>query len=568
MYEGQQWTYKETYDIALKYGTWLKETFGVQKGDVVAMDSMNCPQYIFTWLGLWSIGAKPAFINYNLTSEPLIHSVRTSCAKLLLVEEAVHAKWTGAEHDTLASDRKSPVEIIVFNSSIEAQIMSTNGIRQPDSSRDGEKGPDMAALIYTSGTTGLPKAAIVSWAKLRRSGVFSVQWLGLKKTDRYYTCMPLYHSSAFLLCVITCLTKGSTAVIGRRFSTKTFWQDVRQHQATLIQYVGETCRYLLSAPPQLDPISGENLDRKHKVRLAFGNGLRPDVWERFKARFGIETIAEFYGSTEGPMAVWNLSSNSLTSGAVGRSGLLTQLQPNKNFALVDIDWSTESPWRDPANNNFCKHAERGQPGELLMTLDGNDPSAKFQGYFGNVKATESKLLRDVFVKGDAFFRSGDVMSWDREGRWWFLDRMGDTYRWKSENVSTAEVSQVLGTHPRIAEANVYGVRLPHHDGRAGCAALELDSSSLNEKEAGTLMADISVHAKQRLPKYAVPQFMRLVQQMERTGNNKQTKATLRNGGVNPANLEAGESLWWLNDGIFVPFQEPEWQKLSGGQLKL
>ena len=568
MYEGQQWTYKETYDIALKYGTWFNEEFGVQRGDVVAIDSMNCPQFIFIWLGLWSIGAKPAFINYNLTNEPLIHSVRTSCAKLLLVEEAVRTKWTGGEHETLASDPKRPVEIVVFNPSIEAQIISTNGIRQPDSVRDGEKTTDMATLIYTSGTTGLPKAAIVSWAKVRRSGWFSVWWLGLKDTDRFYTCMPLYHSSAFLLCVITSLTKGSTAIIGRRFSTKTFWQDVRQHDATLIQYVGETCRYLLSAPPQIDPVSGENLDRKNHVRIAFGNGLRPDVWEKFKTRFGIDTIAEFYGSTEGPLALWNLSSNSLTSGAIGRTGFLTQLLPDRKFSLVQIDWSTESPWRDPSNNHFCKRVERGAPGELLMELDSNDPSAKFHGYYGNAKASQSKLLRDVFVKGDAFFRTGDVMSHDREGRWWFLDRMGDTYRWKSENVSTTEVSQVLGTHPRIAEANVYGVQLPHHDGRAGCAALELNSSSLNGKEAGALMADISAHAVHRLPKYAVPQFIRLVQQMERTGNNKQTKATLRNGGVDPANLEAGESLWWLNNGRFVPFQEVEWKKLSGGQLKL
>jgi acyl-CoA synthetase (AMP-forming)/AMP-acid ligase II len=258
--------------------------------------------------------------------------------------------------------------------------------------------------------------------------------------------MPLYHTSAALLAFLTMLSSGGTLIIGRKFSTKTFWKDVRESDATVIQYVGETCRYLLAAPPQKDPETGENLDMKHKVKMAVGNGLRPDVWDRFKERFGIGTIAEFYASTEGITGTWNLSSNGFSSGAVGRHGLLVQTILGGSVAVVEVDWSTELPFRNP-KTGLCKAVPLGQPGELLYRLNENDTKKSFQGYYNNKEATEEKIIRNVFRKGDAYFRTGDVIQTDGEGRWYFNDRIGDTFRWKSENVSTG-VSPSPYLYPR------------------------------------------------------------------------------------------------------------------------
>ena len=381
--------------------------------------------------------------------------------------------------------------------------------------------------------------------------------------------MPLYHTSASLLGFCPALHCGATLVIGRRFSARKYWPEVRLHKATIIQYVGETLRYLLAASPQRDPKTGEDLDKAHDVRLAFGNGLRPDVWDRFKERFGIETIAEFYGSTEGPGALWNLSSNDFNSGAIGRTGALFGLMMKQAGTIVAVDWDTEAPARDPANHNYCIPVKTGQPGEWLYKVDPKDVSAQFQGYYKNNEATQKKILRDVLVKGDAYFRTGDVLRWDKEGRWWFCDRIGDTFRWKSENVSTAEVSEVLGSHPNILEANVFGVQVPHHDGRIGCAAIMFDDSAtanaggVSEK----ILQEVAQHAKARLPAYAVPGFLRVVSQMVATGNYKQQKTGLRTDGVNPV-AAGNDQLFWLRGDAYVPFRADEWRKLNEGGVRL
>ena len=374
--------------------------------------------------------------------------------------------------------------------------------------------------------------------------------------------MPLYHSSAVFLAFCTSIVTSNTLILGHRFSTKNFWPEVRASKATIIQYVGETCRYLLSAPPQIDPATGENLDRANSVTKAFGNGLRPDVWEPFKARFGIETIGEFYGATEGVSATWNLSSNTFSSGAIGRNGALSRFLLGGQTAIVAVDWTTEQPLRQ-GKEKLCHRVPTGEPGELLFKVDPADIFAKFQGYFNNPNASESKILRDVFIKGDAYVRSGDVVRWDSEGRWWFCDRIGDTFRWKSENVSTAEVAENLGTHSSILEANVYGVEVPHHDGRAGCAAVLFEGDVINE----ATLESVAKHATQRLPKYSVPSFLRVVTEHKTTGNNKQQKVMLRNEGVDPVKV-AGEKIYWLREGKYIEFTGDDWKRLSAGEVKL
>jgi acyl-CoA synthetase (AMP-forming)/AMP-acid ligase II len=386
--------------------------------------------------------------------------------------------------------------------------------------------------------------------------------------------MPLYHSAASCMSVLTVLFAGATQALGRKFSTRSFWDEVEATRSTMIQYVGETLRYLLAAPPRRDPATGEDLDRRHRVRLAFGNGLRPDVWDRFKERFGIDTLAELYTATEGTFATFNLSANDYARGAIGRHGWFYSNIMRRDVALVEVDWDTEAPLRDPATG-FCRKVAPGEPGEMLFCLPADDIHSRFQGYYNNPEATAKKVLRDVFRKGDAYFRTGDVVRWTADGLIYFSDRIGDTFRWKSENVSTAEVSEAVGNHPAVREANVYGVELPHHDGRAGCAAVSLDAASAGPDALPDTLRSLAAHVRAALPRFAVPIFLRVLDgdpgnSNQTTGTNKQQKQALRVAGVQPDPARDAElgRLFWLSADGYEPFQEKDWNELSGGRVKL
>ncbi|KAK0721104.1 hypothetical protein B0H67DRAFT_578144 [Lasiosphaeris hirsuta] len=563
LFEGAAHTYAATYDAVLRYGSWLREMHGVREGDVVALDFTNSAAFVFLWFALWAVGATPAFINHNLTGAPLTHSLRASAATLAIVDPRLEAGLTEEVRGELPA-----VRFVVFSPEVEAEAAAAAPARYMDEVRNVESYVGMAILIYTSGTTGLPKPAVVSWGKIYMAAMMAVKGMSLKGNDIFYVfkCMPLYHSSASCIGVASVLFAGAAVSLGRRFSTKTFWKEARETKATGFLYVGETCRYLTVTPAEIDPVTGENLDKKHNVRIAMGNGLRPDVWDKFKERFGIDTIFEFYAATEGALGLWNLSRNDFAKGAIGRYGVLSKAFVASRSAIVRLDFETEAPWRDP-RTGFCQRAHTGEAGELVVQLPSDDVGARFQGYFGNSAATDSKIARGVFRPGDAWFRSGDVLRWDGvgDGRLYFSDRIGDTFRWKSENVSTAEVAQALGTHPAVLEANVYGVQLPHHDGRAGCVALAIDQPLASEE----LLASLAKHARDNLPKYAVPLFLRIVQDvgLQNTGTNKQQKNGLRNQSVDPAKM-LGDSVFWLRDGTYAPFGQKEWRAMEGGDVKL
>ncbi|KAF5023737.1 hypothetical protein F66182_4211 [Fusarium sp. NRRL 66182] len=560
IFEGKRFSYADVYDRVLRHGTWLKKELGVKKGDIVALDFQNSDTYIFLWLGLWSIGAKPAFLNYNLSGASLSHCLEAATTKLCIVDSNVQEN-VGQD----VRDKLKDIRFVVYTPEIEAQIASTEAIRAPDSERSEKSLSNMAILIYTSGTTGMPKAAVVSWGKLIVGGTMAEQLLKRGKGDIMYTSMPLYHASASILSFGPTLLSGSTQALGRKFSTRTFWDEVRASGATSIQYVGETLRYLLSAPPQYDPETGACLDKRHNVKVAFGNGLRPDIWNEFKDRFGIEGICEFYAATEGTLGTWNLSKNDFSAGAIGRNGWIYNIVMSFNVALVEVDWNTDAPRRHPSTGR-CIKARSGEPGEMLFSLPPNDPYGRFQGYYGNKAATEAKVLRDVFRKGDVWFRTGDVVRWDSEGRIYFHDRIGDTFRWKGENVSTAEVSDALCRHPIVKEANVYGVSLPHHDGRAGCAAIHLSSGPSPET-----MHSIATHAQKELPKYARPLFLRIATELgggQITGTMKQQKHTLREAGVEPGGDESLGEVYWLKGDSYVVFTDKDWREMQAGRVKL
>ena len=410
VYHGKEWTYRQVYDTVLKYACWLRKSYGVKHGEIVAMDMMNSPRLVFFWLALWSLDACPAFINYNLVGESLIHCIKVSTARILLADEELGQKYSQEVTAAITSSDfrggKGPLEVAFVSAAVEDEILALDGIQHPQPNVPANQ---MASLILTSGTSGLgPKPAIVTWQKYILGAAFASRALRLKQADRFYTCMPLYHASAQIIGLCTCLITGCAFILGHRFSTHTFWPDVRASHATIIQYVGETCRYLLSAPAQTDPATGENLDRKNDVRLAFGNGLRPDIWNRFKERFGIETIAEVYAATEAPSWTFNISSNDFSQGAVGRRGLLTALLFRSHVAIVEIDWATEQPLREP--NGRCRPVRPNQPGEVLWRiLTPDDLSSSFPGYFRNPRATEDKIIRNALRHGDVWFRSGDLI---------------------------------------------------------------------------------------------------------------------------------------------------------------
>ena len=375
--------------------------------------------------------------------------------------------------------------------------------------------------------------------------------------------MPMYHGTGGIT-AMTNMMSGVSLAIGKGFSTRNFWRDVRDSESTFIIYVGETARYLLAAPPS-------PLDRQHKVRCMYGNGLRPDVWERFRERFGIPEVLEFFNSSEGMLSlgVWNRGDYS--SGCVGHHGALIRLITKNQFVPVQTDNETNDLVRDP-ETGWAKRKSYEKGGEILVKMP---DEGSFPGYWNDPGSTNKKIVRDVFQKGDVFYRTGDALRRTPDGRWLFVDRLGDTYRWKSENVSTAEVAEVIGRFPGILEANVYGVQIPQHEGRAGCAALHLAA----EKQKNFDWASFSSYVKKSLPKYAVPVFVRVMEGHVggmASHNNKQDKVSLRYEGVDPDKKGSkvpngkADQLFWLppKSDMYEYFEKEGWHGLESGRTKL
>ena len=549
-------TYSQAYQKVLQWSAWLKEVHGVQKGDIVAIDLANRPAFVFLWFGIWALGAVPAFINTHLRGSAFTHCVRIASARLLLIEPDICDALDQETKAELSSDQNGKrIECAIVSADLEQEVMALSPYRAPDTERSGLIGKSLCLLIYTSGTTGLPKAANVNWGKALAAVKAWPMYLEMKPQDRFFTCLPLYHTSGSLLGICEGLGSGCAVVLARRFSARNFMRQVSETKATGIHYIGEMCRYLLASPPS-------PYDRAHNVRFAFGNGLRPDVWQAFKDRFNIPVIAEFYGATEGPAALLAHSRNDFLRGAVGQSGLLFRSWATNT--LLKHDPETDEPYRDPQTGFGVKCAV-DEPGELLHPLDPAAIGERYFGYLGNAKASESKIIRDLLKKGDAYYRTGDLLKCDAEGRIWFVDRIGDSFRWRGENVSTTEVSAALGSHPAVNEANVYGVQLPHHDGRAGCAALVLaEGHTLDAR----LCAELAAHARERLPRYAVPLFLRLSTHVEVTGTHKHQKVALRAAGVDPRVV--AEELFWLPPPAdrYRRFTDRDWKQIEAGRARL
>ena len=360
------------------------------------------------------------------------------------------------------------------------------------------------------------------------------------------------------------MMSGVSVAIGNGFSVRNFWNDIRDSKATFFVYVGESVRYLLAAPPS-------PMDKQHKVRCMFGNGLRPDVWVRFQERFGLEQVAEFFNSSEGIFSLLNWDCGNFQANCVGHHGALFRLILRDIFVPVEVDYDTNELVREP-KTGFVRRKSYEEGGEIIVKIP---EEAYFAGYWNNPAATKKKFAYDVLKKGDIFYRTGDALRRTSDGRWYFLDRLGDTYRWKSENVSTAEVAQIIGQFPGVLEANVYGVTIPHHEGRAGCAALSIAP----ELRDGFDWQGLAVYANERLPRYAVPAFVRVLSGEVGSNamhNGKQNKTGLRAEGVEPvkrgSQVAGGgqDTMRYLKpgSGTYVPFEKGEWEQLLGGRARL
>ena len=419
----QSYTYRDIRDQACQYAHYFLSE-GIQKGDLVALYLQNRAEFIIAWLSLWSIGCAPAAINYNLSGDALVHCLKVSGTKLVVVDEDSTCRSNIDEcQKSITGDLG--MKPVVLEESLKTHIRAFPIALPPKELSLNMKGEFPAMLLYTSGTTGMPKGCAFTMARLYGTLITHCTALGDKPGpdgDRWYSCMPLYHGTA-AISVIVCLVNGVCIALGPKFSARNFWKDIRDSDSTFFIYVGETARYLLNSPPSPQ-------DRNHKIRCMYGNGLRPDVWEQFRDRFGIPEVIEFFNSTEGIFGLMNLNRGPFTAGSVGHHGLLMRGLLHNVFVPVAIDPDTGDVLRDP-KTGFVVRASYEQGGEIIVKI----PSEQaFQGYWRNDTATEKKFLRNVFCTGDLYYRSGDALRRQSDGRWYFLDRLGDTFRWKSENV--------------------------------------------------------------------------------------------------------------------------------------
>ncbi|KAI0129784.1 fatty acid transporter [Xylariales sp. AK1849] len=546
-------TWAETYYRANQYAQFFLSQ-GVQPGNLVALFMSNSPDFIFAWLGLFAIGAAPALINHNLTKAALLHCLGISKAPLVLADGPADLLARIQEtREELAAQGVSLVKL----DDVKAEINSLRGERPSDKLREGVQPDSPFGLFYTSGTTGMPKACIIPVLAVFNHGVSKECGFSIVQGDneRYYDCMPLYHGTG-AVSGMTQIFTGVTLCLAPKFSASRFWDDIRDSRATWFVYVGETVRYLLAAPPS-------SRDKDHNVHSIYGNGLRPDVWKPFRDRFGITQIFEFFNSTEGMLSLDNPARGDFKAHSVGHHGLLLRNRYHNTYVPVAIDPDSGEIARD-SKTGFATRVPYEVGGEVLVAQP--DPyTPPFVGYYGNSEATNKMFVRDVFRKGDQYYRTGDALRRDSDGRWFFLDRLGDTFRWKGENVSTAEVSEVLGRYPGVLEATVYGVGIPGHDGKAGMAAIYVDPAAKID-HTGLLK-----HARTHLPKYAVPVFLRQLKDRSATHNNKQNKVPLKNEGVDPSKVK-DEPLFWISDNgkgrSYVPFAQKDWDALNAGRAKL
>jgi fatty-acyl-CoA synthase len=510
--DAESLTYRALAERCNRYARWALEQ-RIVAGDVLCLMMANGPDYLAIWLGITRTGAIVALINTQLVGDSLVHAVSVVAPKHVIVGAEFAAPFAAVR------SRLAPqIQCWAHGAGrhglprIDAAICDSSGATIADSECPLPSITDRALYIYTSGTTGLPKAANVSHYRVMQWSHWFAGLLDTRSTDRMYNCLPMYHSVGGVVAVGATLVNGGSIFLRHGFSVRRFWDDILAWDCTLFQYIGELCRFLVQSAPQ--PRTSE-----HRIRLCCGNGLRGDIWESFKERFRIPQILEFYAATEANFSLYNCEGK---PGAIGR--IPSFLAHRFPVALVRFDPIAGMPVRNEAG--FCERCSTDEVGEAISKLSENqmDAGGRFEGYTDK-RASDLKILRNVFVDGDAWFRSGDLMRKDGAGFFYFVDRVGDTFRWKGENVSTSEVAEIILACPGVVEALAYGVAIPGTEGRAGMAAIVCDE--------GFNVDALERHIAQRLPDYARPVFLRILDKISVTSTFKPKKQDLVREGYDP-----------------------------------
>lgn len=546
LFEDEVWTYRDMDQRANRYARWACD-LGLGPGDVVCLFMENQPDYLCVWFGLAKVGVATALINNQLTGRGLAHCVTETAARHVIVDADLSDAWKAATphlSGSVTAWRNRGHEVSFAD--LDHALASQSDARPSPARRRVLQARDLALYIFTSGTTGLPKAARISHLRVLLTMHSFAAATGAGPQDVIYAPLPLYHTVGGVCAPGVALTTGGAIALRRRFSANAFWPDCRRFGATMIQYIGELCRYLVNAPHHPD-------ETRHRVKLAVGNGLRPDVWDRFQTRFKVSRILEFYGATESNLTLFNFDGG---RHAVGRQP--PYMRAAVNVALVRFDRQAAQPER--GDDGLCIRCKTGEIGEAIARIDPTQAKMRFEGY-SNEKETSAKILRDVFVPGDAWFRSGDLMRQDRLGYLYFVDRIGDTYRWKGENVSTSEVAQVLCSAPGVLEANVYGVETPCGNGRAGMAALVVDESRFSPAALRQVL-----HAE--LPAYARPLFLRFPLSTEATGTFKQVKVKVVEEGFDPGLVSDPILFDDARTKAYIPLDMTLHRQIVDGDLRL
>ncbi|HEY2709366.1 MAG TPA: long-chain-acyl-CoA synthetase [Caulobacteraceae bacterium] len=538
----EQLSFQGLAERSLRFARWALDQ-GLGKGDVVALIMPNRPEYMAIWLGLSRLGVTTALINTQLRGPSLAHSLKVAGARHIIVDtslsaglaEAVHTLEEPPQvwlHGPALSDFR--IDLIVAGYDAAALAFETPEVALSD----------RALLIYTSGTTGLPKAANVSHHRVMSWSSWFAGLIDIQPSDRLYDCLPMCHSAGGVAAIGAALVGGASVVIAEKFSASRFWDDIARWDCTLFQYIGELCRYLLAAP-------SHPKERAHSLRVCCGNGLSGDVWEAFRERFEIPRILEFYAATEGNFSLYNVEGK---PGAIGR--LPSFLSHRFPAAIVRFDVETGAPVR--GDDGHCIRCERGEPGEAIGRV-GKAGAARFEGYTDDA-ASQTKLLRDVFQPGDAWVRTGDLMYTDDKGFWYFVDRVGDTFRWKGENVATAEVTAAIRAIQGVTNTCVYGVEIPGASGRAGMAALVVD----DRFDLTAFRAQLAA----RLPDYARPVFVRLVSALELTETFKLKKQALAADGWDLARTSDAVFVDDRTSGTYVRLDADRTTRIRSDSLRL
>lgn len=517
-FEDQSFSYTELNGWANQIAHYYL-SLGAKKGDVVALMVENRPEMVASVIGLAKLGVTIALLNTSQVGKVLAHSINLVKPIAVIVGDECHAAVAEIRDElNIAADRfhwfadqptqQNPGQVPEGFINL-AEVIDTFPKFNP-STTHSVQGKDGLFYIYTSGTTGLPKAVIFTNSRWTLAYGTYGHVLNLGTEDVMYCTLPLYHATGMVVCWCGVIAGAGTFAIRRKFSTSSFWKDVQKFDASAIGYVGELCRYLMDAP-------SSELEKGHRVKKMIGNGMRPNIWDKFKNRFGIEEVLELYASSEGNVGFSNVFNFDNTVG----------FSPTP-YAIVEFDKDKNEPVRDAKGH--CKRVKKGTTGLLIGKITRRSP---FDGYTDPEK-NKSVIMKDVFCKGDAYFNTGDLVRDIGFRHAQFVDRLGDTFRWKGENVSTTEVENMLTEYDKIVEAVVYGVEIPNTNGRAGMAAITLKpKAELNDTDLKEMLSCF----KKCLPAYSVPVFLRIQQQVETTGTFKYQKNKLKEQAFDPSKTD-------------------------------